>query len=137
MGQWQHWVQLIRGVDPFQLAVEHFPESTRAKLPLEAVLRFGILPLGLKRKTKWFHSRQYLNVGALDLRTPGLAEAVERLGREALGSDYGGYQLYRLAGPAFLRVLSEIYRVSLTALANRPAGEVNPAILSAINAEAH
>lgn len=106
---WAEVLYFIRGIDSFHLNVEHFPASTKEGIPLTEILRLGILPLGTKRRVKWFQTRMYLNVGALNTKLPSLHQEVMRLSKAALGESYGGYRLYKISEQEFLEVMARVY----------------------------
>lgn len=105
------WVHLIRGIEPFHLNPEYFPKATKEWFSREMMLEWKILPLGIKQKVKLFHKKDYLNVGAVDTRLPGLHPLVDRLAKECLKESYGGYQLYRISEDEYRTVLAKIYGV--------------------------
>jgi hypothetical protein len=98
-------------VDFFHLDPAHFPESTRDLFSPEQMIRFGLLPLGLKRRRNWFRTRQTLNLGMLtpsreDARKFALETAMAKL-----GAPLGGVTPFLVLADQFVRILSEVYRI--------------------------
>ena len=52
-------------VDFFHLNPNYFPELTKDLIPLEMVLRYGVLPLGFKSEFGFFRRRKHVNLGFL------------------------------------------------------------------------
>ena len=77
----------IRGIDNFHVKASYFPTETKERIPLFEMMRLGILTLGTKKRVRWFRKRQYLNVGALNTKLPGLHSEIKRLSQKALGPE--------------------------------------------------
>lgn len=110
LGKLIHW---IRGVERFHLEAEYFPKETKEWLSREKMLEYQMLPLGIKHKTKFFKRVSYLNVGSVVPRGQELHAEVDKIAREKLGSDYGGYQLFQIQEAEFKNVLEKIYGVKI------------------------
>ncbi|MBC7385367.1 MAG: hypothetical protein H7301_04275 [Cryobacterium sp.] len=52
----------------FHLDPQFFPKSTENLIPLEIVLRLGVLPLGMKKEWTWFRTVARLNLGLLNVK---------------------------------------------------------------------
>jgi hypothetical protein len=61
-------------IDFFYLDPRYFPAATKGALTVEEVIRYGALPLGVKRKSGFLSKKKAINVGFLD---PGREETVE------------------------------------------------------------
>lgn len=119
----------IRGVDRFKIDLVHFPTVTKAAVSVEEALRWGILPLGTKRRMRWFFFRQYLNVGAVRPSLKGLHPQIKQIAKRALGTEYGGYRLYRVSAANFFEVMSSVYGKSKEEVLR----EASPEVASQLN----
>jgi hypothetical protein len=96
-------------VDFFHLNPEYFPRGTKDIIPLDAILKYGVLPLGLKNKRGIFKSSIQLNLGFLNPKHK------ENVGRELETLAAKGNQsihatkCYLVLVDEFLHVLDKVY----------------------------
>jgi len=108
-------------VDFFHLEPDYFPAPTRDILPIESIIKYGALPLGVKSRRKFFSERKRLNVGFLDPTRKDSIAAVEATAKAALGPAYGGLKVYLVLADEFLEVLETVYGVSEERLKDKVA----------------
>ena len=97
-------------MESFHLSTEHFPTSTRELLPLDVILRHGVLPLGYKASLTFFlRPTKRLNLGLLDTRRDSVRKT-RSLIRQRLGKhEFGRIRFYRITPKEFVQVLQTIY----------------------------
>lgn len=109
-------------VDFFHLDARYFPRQTQALISIESVLRYGVLPLGVKTRGL-FGKRKVLNLGMLD---PGRLDAVAAVQREAQG--VSGTQVFLVLADQFLEVLRSVYGLTEAQIAAKAQAELDPTL---------
>jgi len=90
----------------FHLNPQFFPRVTQDLIPVEVVIRDGILPLGYKSEFHWFRTRQRLNLGVLNLEK-GSSEAL--VSKSA--SNVKAFKTFQVLPEEFLQTLELCYGV--------------------------
>ncbi len=98
--------------DFFYLDPMYFPEVTKSLLPVEAILRLGVLPLGFKTEWSFFRSKRGLNAGFLDPDRAGAAAELLVYVRDKLGRrDIEAIRPFLIIPDQFNRILECCYGV--------------------------
>lgn len=119
-------------IDFFHLDSQYFPATTRDALPLDFVLKHGVLPLGMKTERKLFRLRKQLNLGFLDpARADAKAIAAEalRLASSRLGTEsaaLSGTTAFLVLPDQFIEVLAGAYGAGEEDLAARDPVLLDP-----------
>jgi hypothetical protein len=95
----------------FHLNPEYFPRVTQDLIPVEDVVRYGVLPLGFKREFQWFRSVQRLNLGLLN---PGRKDTLEWV-RTHLGT-VKAFKTFQILPEEFLKTLELCFGVDRSVL---------------------
>jgi replication initiation and membrane attachment protein DnaB len=107
----------------FELDVKYFPESTQSLIPIEWVLRHGVLPLGMKQNK--------LNVGFLDpYSTTDFAAIQELLKKKKI-------QRFEIKAEQMLVVLNSKYGITLDAMQSIASVDLHPRIQKILEDFAH
>lgn len=108
-------------VDFFHLSPRYFPKSTQGLFPVEAMVEWGVLPLGYKRSSRFFRPTQDLNLGFLDPGNRLAAESAEKMARAHPSlSTFSSVRKYLILADEFISVLEEIYQFSEARLRSVP-----------------
>lgn len=114
-----------RNEEFFHVDPAFFPQTTKSVLPLEVILREGVLPLGSKKTFHWFRPVTRLNLGMLN---PARAfDAKAWIGDGALKSVEP--KKYQLLPDEFLRVLIDVYGQTVEGLLKRETGEIEEGLM--------
>lgn len=116
-------------VDYFHLDIEYFPQNTREFFDTSTIIKYGALPLGTKKVTKFFKSKKILNLGLLNPALSQNIDALEALAVDQMGCDqFAGVKVYLLLADQFLDVLEKIYNVSETEIRKLGGKDVDEAL---------
>ncbi|MGZ3688613.1 MAG: hypothetical protein ACXWP5_16630 [Bdellovibrionota bacterium] len=115
-------------IDFFQLEPSYYPALTRDLFPVEALLKFGALPLGFKSEAGFFRTKRKLNLGMLDPGNSRSVEELEKLARSKLPEGIAGVRIYLILPDQFLDVLEVAYQVSEAAIRAKNPAEIEPAL---------
>ncbi len=115
------------GVDFFHLDPTRFPSSTQGLFAAAMMLKYGVLPLGVKTERSFFRKRLIVNVGMLDPgNRPGLLEA-ETIARAKLGqSGFSGLKVFLVMTDQFLTVLKTNYGLTGDELRQFDRTQIDP-----------
>ena len=97
---------------------KHFPYVTKDTLSTELILRYGVVPLGLKTTFKLFQVGKRLNVGVLGKIPKEAMSAIEKKAKETL-STISDIRVYRVDPQPFVEILKSVYGLSETDLKGR------------------
>jgi hypothetical protein len=115
-------------IDFFHLDSRYFPQVTRDLLPVEAIVRFGALPLGYKTVPGLFRSRKLLNLGLLDPARQDVVDAVTEVVRPVVGEALAGVKTYLVLASDFVPLVDKVFALSPAALAELPSEKVDPTL---------
>ncbi len=115
-------------IDFFHLDSRYFPEVTRELLPVDAIVRFGALPLGYKTVPGLFRSRKVLNLGLLDPAREDAVDAVTEVVRPVVGEALAGVKTYLVLAADFVPLVEKVFALSPAALAKIPTEKVDPTL---------
>lgn len=104
----------------FHLNPEYFPRVTLDLIPVEAVVKYGVLPLGFKRVFKWFRPVQRLNLGLLN---PGRKDTLEWVAAHL--SNVKAFKTFQVLPDEFLQTLELCYGVDRPALLEWGADQID------------
>lgn len=104
----------------FHLNPEYFPSVTQDLIPIEAVVKYGVLPLGFKREFKWFRTVKRLNLGLLN---PGRKDTMEWV-ESHLGT-VKSFKTFQVLPDEFLQTLELCYGVDRPALLEWSADQID------------
>jgi hypothetical protein len=96
----------------FHLDPRFFPKSSSEMLPAEAVVKYGILPLGFKNESHWFRTRRRLNLGVLNPQDTASIEAVKREHLETVKA----FKTFQVLPEEFLQTLELCYGIERSTL---------------------
>ena len=91
-------------IDFFYVSAEYFPQNTINALTLEDMLHFGVLPLGVKKTSRFFRSIKQLNLGLLE---PGNTQTIQTLRKHVQGFDT--LKPYLILADQMMSVLNQHY----------------------------
>ncbi len=102
----------------FHLNPQFFPRVTRDLIPIEVIIRQGILPLGFKQEFHWFRSRKRLNLGVLSAERgqPALQE---------LFPNVKTFKSFQVLPEEFLQTLELCYEVDRGKLLELSADQID------------
>jgi hypothetical protein len=117
--------------DFFHVDVRYFPKATQDLLPVDLMLKRGVLPLGSKAERSWFRTRQVLNLGMLDPGGPAAAKAIEEVRQAAQGKLGPGTLTVRpflVLADQFIEVMGQVYGMTETRIRDQAAGHLEPTL---------
>ncbi len=123
-------------IDFFHLNPRYFPQVTRNLLSPDALLKFGMLPLGYKMQPGLLRQRKVLNLGFLDPTRKDKVKEGEAEARAAAGETCSGTKVYLILADEFLDVLASVYGVSEDSLRSEKNIAVNPMLLQFLESTA-
>jgi hypothetical protein len=116
-------------IDFFHLDPRYFPASTRGWFPVDAILRWGALPLGLKREGGLWQRRHRLNVGLLDPSRRDCWAGIEEAARAHLGEQGRiGLRAYLVLPDEFCAILRAVYAIGDKPLGEFPSADLDPTL---------
>ena len=116
-------------VDFFHLEPRYFPPQTLDILPKETVLRYGVLPLGIKTEYRFFRAKKFLNIGFLDPSSTEAFEAVKKAtGPKFSDGSFAGIKKYLVLADQFIDVLQHVFGFSEPDLRGLASGELNETV---------
>lgn len=116
----------------FNLDASRFPKTTREAIPLNMILKEGMLPLGSKKRFRWFRALPMLNVGLLDPR--------KEIDEKALLKDqpqFRGIERFQVLPDQFLEVLATVYGITSAQLLKFDPTEIDERLLLYIQLDVH
>lgn len=117
----------VFGLDP-----RFFPEVTRSLIPVETVLRHGVLPLGFKTISRFFKSEKRLNVGFLDPNSKTVQIVIESLIQGKFESQARmEIQRFEVRAEQLLDIIEKVYGVSVATLKTMDSSAVHPKLRQA------
>jgi hypothetical protein len=117
-------------VDFFHVDAEYFPKITQDLLPVETMVRLGVLPLGFKTEKKWFRTRRLLNLGVLDPeRKEAAGEALRAAAAKPGVGEVQGTKVFLVLADQFLQVLARVYQVDEARLRAMDPAAVDPTLM--------
>lgn len=94
----------------FYLDPTFFPQSTKDVFQVPEILKFGVLPLGLKKSFGLFKRGKFLNIGVLNPGDLQNIKNIEHLAKKRLEKEnLLGVKIFLVLSDQFLDVLREIY----------------------------
>lgn len=96
----------------FHLEALYYPRATKDLIPLDQIVRWGILPLGFKSEFHWFRSRKRLNVGLVNCTQ---RKADQKEIEAELESEYP-LKFYSILPDEYLMILDSVYGLKKDAL---------------------
>ncbi len=116
-------------VDFFHLNANYFPEATREIIPLDMVLKYGVLPLGFKNEFRFFRSRKLLNLGFLSpYRKNFLTEVENFVLSKSKDSSFEGVRVYLILADQFLRVMKKVYGLTEAEISTKDPETLDPTL---------
>lgn len=128
--------KLIRVLGPdyrinfFYLHPDRFPKDTLKLFTVDEVLRYGVLPLGFKKKFRWFRRpTELLNIGLLNPGNPKRLDELDEIVRSRIkGDKYQRIQVFLILADQFLGVLRSVYGLKVEDLESKPESELDPTL---------
>lgn len=104
----------------FQLKPEFFPRVTQDLIPVDVIVREGMLPLGYKSEFHWFRTRKRLNLGVLNLEKPTGQSWVK-----AHLTTVKAFKSFQILPEEFLQTLKLCYGVDRSTLLDLSADQID------------
>lgn len=113
-------------VDYFHIEPQYFPKITQELLPVDDMVRLGVVPLGFKTERKFFRTRKVLNIGQLDPGRKTATDEALRIASGKLGSgEIAGVKVFLVLAEQFLQILNQVYQTSDESLRIREHAQVD------------
>ncbi len=101
-------------IDFFYLDAKYFPLVTKHALELPEILRFGTLPLGLKKREGFLSKGKLLNIGFLNPSNQQNVKEVEKIVRQKLHThQVTDIKIYLILADQFLHIVREVYGLDI------------------------
>ncbi len=101
-------------IDFFYLDAKYFPLVTKHALELPEILRFGTLPLGLKKREGFLSKGKLLNIGFLNPSNHQNVKEVEKIVRQKLHAhQVTDIKIYLILADQFLHIVRDVYGLDL------------------------
>ncbi len=113
-------VQPFKNQILFHLTPAFFPQVTHDLLPIDVIIREGVLPLGYKSEFHWFRTRKRLNLGVLNLEK-GSGEAWVRANVDTVKA----FKTFQILPEEFLQTLELCYGVDRRTLLDMSADQID------------
>ena len=104
----------------FHLNPQFFPRVTQDLIPLDVVVRYGILPLGVKNEWKWFRAEPRLNLGVLNIERQDGVEWVR-----SRAENVNSFKTFQVLPDEFLQTLDLCYGVGRAAMMEKKADQID------------
>lgn len=101
-------------IDFFYLDSKYFPLVTKSVLDLEHILKYGTIPLGLKKKEGFLSKGKFLNLGFLNPSNKDNVKEVESIVRQKMTDHFiSDIKIYLILADQFIHIVKDIYGLDL------------------------
>ncbi|HTL12173.1 MAG TPA: hypothetical protein VL588_06785 [Bdellovibrionota bacterium] len=107
--------------DFFHLQPQYFPMATKDLVPVETILKLGVLPLAFKTEYKMFRARKRLNLGMLDPTHSAALDQIQAL----VGGQFASIKVFLVLADQFLEVVRQVYGVTQDRLRSMRSDEIH------------
>jgi hypothetical protein len=102
-------------IDFFYLDSKYFPMITKSVLEIEQMLKYGCMPLGLKKKEGFLSRSKSLNLGFLNPSNRNSVNEIEKIALKKLASHHvSDTKIYLILADQFIEVIREVYGFNLS-----------------------